>query len=76
MDYKKIIKHILIDKELQQKDIVKNSSMDKKTVSRLLNDKRVTNVNTLIDILDAINCTLYIKDNNDKEYKVDKVKEK
>ena len=75
MDYKKIIKMILIDKNMKQADIADKTGQDRRTVSRTLNDTSVTNVNTLIDMLDALGCELYIRDGK-KEYKLDKVKDK
>lgn len=75
MDYKKIIKYILIDKEMQQTDVARYTGISRKTISRTLNDNSVTNVNTLIDMLNALGCELYVKDGK-KEYKLDKVKEK
>ena len=72
MDYQKIIKYILIDKDLKQSTIAEVLKVDRQTISRILNGTSVTNVNTLIDILKVLDCELYIK-NGKKEYKVDKV---
>lgn len=73
MDYKKIIKMLLIHEDMKQNDLVDNTGYNKQKISRLLNDDSITDVNTLIRLLNACNADLVVK-YKDKEYKVDKVK--
>lgn len=75
MDYKKITKSLLIYEELNQTELSNKIGYSRQKVSRLLHDNRVTDVNTLIDLLNGLNSELIIK-YKDKEYKVDKVEEK
>lgn len=56
------IKHIMLDKDLKQKDICNETKLSKQTISNLLNG-RTENITfeTLDKICKALNCKLYIE---------------
>ena len=55
------IKHIMLDKDLKQKDICNKTGLSKQTISNLLNN-RTDNITfeTLDKLCKALNCKLYI----------------
>ena len=55
------IKHIMIDKEIKQKDIAIKTGLSKQAVSNLLNN-RTENItlDTLKKLCDALECRIYI----------------
>ena len=68
-DIFKLIKHIMLDKNIKQVDIANNVGQTKQTISNLLNCKsKNVNLNTLKMLCDAIDCDLIIsivdKDSN------------
>ena len=55
------VEHIMIDKDLRQKDISNATGWSRQTVSNLLACRRDTvNIDTLARLCDAIDCDLYI----------------
>lgn len=73
MDYKKILKTILIYENLNQSELSEKIGYSRQKVSRLLNDDRVTDVNTLLDLLGGLDSELIIR-YKDKDYKLNKLK--
>lgn len=60
-DVTKMIKHIMIDEGLKQKDIVVKSGWSKQTVSNLLNNRTENiGINTLHDLCDSLGYDLHI----------------
>lgn len=61
-DITKMIKHIMIDNDLKQKDIVIKSGWSKQTVSNLLNNRTENiGINTLKDLCNSLGYELYIE---------------
>lgn len=60
-DIMKQIKHIMLDKDIRQADIVEKTGQSKGTISNLLNckSKNIT-LDTLLMLCDAIDCQLEI----------------
>ena len=55
------VEHIMIDKDLRQKDISNATGWSRQTVSNLLACRRDTvNIDTLARLCDAIDCNLII----------------
>lgn len=61
-DITAMIKHIMIDKDLRQKDLCNATGLSKQTISNLLNN-RTENVTfeTLDKLSKAMGCDLYIE---------------
>lgn len=61
-DVTKLIKHIMIDDDLKQKDIVNKSGWSKQTVSNLLNNRTENiGINTLNDLCNSLGYELHIE---------------
>lgn len=61
-DITKMIKHIMIDDNLKQKDIVQKSGWSKQTISNLLNNRTENiGINTLKDLCNSLGYELYIE---------------
>lgn len=57
----KTIKHIMVDKDIKQKDIADKTGLSKQTISNLLACRRdgIT-IDTLLLLCQALECKLYI----------------
>lgn len=69
-DITKMIKHIMIDNNIKQKDIVEKSNWTKQTVSNLLNNRtKNIGIDTLKELCDALgyNLCIEIKKSNNNE---------
>lgn len=55
------IKHIMVDKDIKQKDIANKTGLSKQAISNLLNN-RTENItlDTLKKLCDALECRIYI----------------
>ena len=60
-DIMKLIKHIMIDNDIKQTDIVEKTGQSKSTISNLLNGKsKNITLDTLLMLCNAIDCQLEI----------------
>lgn len=60
-DIMKLIKHIMIDSDMKQADIVEKTGQSKSTISNLLNGKsKNITLDTLLMLCNAVNCQLEI----------------
>ncbi len=60
-DIMKQIKHIMIDNNIKQSDIVATTNQSKSTISNLLNCKcKNITLDTLLMLCNALNCDLHI----------------
>lgn len=60
-DIMKQIKHIMIDHDIKQSDIVEKTGQSKSTISNLLNGKsKNITLDTLLMLCNAVNCQLEI----------------
>ncbi len=60
-DIMKLIKHIMIDNDIKQTDIVEKTGQSKSTISNLLNGKsKNITLDTLLMLCNAVGCQLEI----------------
>lgn len=60
-DIMKLIKHIMIDSDMKQADIVEKTGQSKSTISNLLNGKsKNITLDTLLMLCNAVNCQFEI----------------
>ena len=61
-DITNMIKHVMIDKDLRQKDICNATGLSKQTISNLLNNRKDTmTLDTLKTLCVAVGCDLVIE---------------
>lgn len=73
MDYKKIIKTILLWENMSQSDLAKKLNKERQYISRILNDNSVSDINVVIDIFEALGYKLQVK-KDDKIFSLEKFK--
>lgn len=61
-DFTLMIKHIMLDKDITQKDLSNNTGWSKQTVSNLLNNRtKNPSITVLYELCKALGCEIIIK---------------
>ncbi len=59
-DLQKLIKHVMIDTDMQQADLAQRLNKSKQSISNLINKQDNYTINTLYQICNAMGCDLII----------------